>query len=372
MESIEERQALVFLSAVEGVGPARLHSVRNWAKQTGVGLCELVQNPENCPTLKAKDGLCDAVRTLRRKYSVAEYFSWVEDQAVVVVTANDEHYPTLLKHSAKHPLVLFCKGNISLLEELRPIAVVGTRRATPYGKRATVSLVNGLVKHGCSIISGFMYGIDTVAHQSAVNNRGHTIGVLGYGFGTPIFPSSHAQLFDYLLSEKALFITQFAPKVPALPAHFPMRNAVVAGMTLATIVVEAAEKSGTMITVSAALEEGRLVCAVPGPFDSEFSQGTKHLLNQGALLVTSAEDILVELGYLKTIRDANSSKKMLSKTSKLTSIQNVIVEALRSGTCQSDSLAEITKLPIVELTYELTDLEIQGIIEKSIEGWSLK
>jgi len=367
-----DKQALVYLAAVDGIGPVTQRKLIDWAGENRVTMHSIVQKPAQCPLISQKHKILDRIFQHKQQHSVESYWEWLAQEQIGILLSEDVEYPTLLKQVSDHPLVVYFRGEKALLQSKTPIAVIGTRRATAYGRRATQTIVSDLVRLGATIVSGFMYGIDTIAHQSAINNRGHTIGVLGYGFGTPIFPSSHAQLFDYLLSEKALFITQFAPKVPALPAHFPMRNAVVAGMTLATIVVEAAEKSGTMITVSAALEEGRLVCAVPGPFDSEFSQGTKHLLNQGALLVTSAEDILVELGYLKTIRDANSSKKMLSKTSKLTSIQNVIVEALRSGTCQSDSLAEITKLPIVELTYELTDLEIQGIIERSIEGWSLK
>ena len=175
------------------------------------------------------------------------------------------------------------------------IAVVGTRQVTDYGRKVTWELTQNLVKKGFVIVSGFMYGVDAIAHRSCVAAGGRTIAVLGYGLDAPYFPHSHATLAQEILESGGCLVSEFAPNTPAVPQNFPLRNRIVSGLSLGVLVTEAAKHSGSLITARLAVEQGREVFAIPGPIDSPYSEGTKELVNMGAKLVTSVEDIVEEL-----------------------------------------------------------------------------
>ncbi len=180
---------------------------------------------------------------------------------------------------------------------LPTIAIVGTRQITPYGRYVTQQFTKELVAAGFVIVSGFMYGVDAVAHETCIDNGGKTIAVLGYGLDAPYYPRSHALLAKKLLAHGSCLVSEYAPHVHAHASHFPRRNRIVSGLSLGVLVTEAAVRSGTMITARLAAEQGREVFAVPGPFDSLYSEGTKELVNQGAKLVTSIHDIVDELHF---------------------------------------------------------------------------
>ncbi len=174
------------------------------------------------------------------------------------------------------------------------IAVVGTRHVTDYGRKVTYSLARDLATAGFTIVSGFMYGVDAIAHGAAIDAGGKTIGVLGFGFDY-MYPKSHASLAKRMLETGNTLVTEFEPEVPAMPQNFPRRNRIVSGLCLGVVVTEAAKNSGSMITARLAVEQGREVFAVPGPIDSLYSEGTKELINLGAKLVTNVSDIVDEL-----------------------------------------------------------------------------
>lgn len=203
--------------------------------------------------------------------------------------------PPLLKEIPDPPTVLYVRGTIPDWERLC-IAVVGTRQITEYGTKVTASITRQLIEKGCIIISGFMYGVDAVAHETALAHDGTTVGVLGFGFDF-MYPETHRALASAMIESGNCLITEFAPWQSPTRWTFPRRNRIVSGLSQAIVVTEAARKSGTKITVTFALEQGRDVFAVPGPIDSPFSDGTKELINSGATLVTSGDDILEELGF---------------------------------------------------------------------------
>lgn len=200
----------------------------------------------------------------------------------------------LLSQIPDPPTHLHIRGTLPD-QTLPTIAVVGTRHITPYGRKVTRDLTSALVRVGFVIVSGFMYGVDAVAHETTIEAGGKTIAVLGYGLDAPYYPASHARLADRILASGGCLVSEYAATEPARPENFPRRNRIVSGLSLGVLVTEAAKKSGSLITARLAGEQGREVFAVPGPIGSRYSEGTKELVNLGAKLVTRVEDILEDI-----------------------------------------------------------------------------
>jgi DNA processing protein len=211
----------------------------------------------------------------------------------IALCLEDPDYPSLLKEISDPPHVLYAQGNIELLNSFS-VAMVGSRAATAYGKRAAFTLARDLVKAGATVVSGLAMGVDSEAHRGALSELGATIGVLGCGLDVT-YPRQNANLYEEI-RKKGLLLTEYPLGTRPDAFRFPARNRIIAGLSRGVVVVEAAKKSGSLITAEMALEEGREVFAVPGQIDSFKSSGAHWLLQQGAKLVQSADDILVECG----------------------------------------------------------------------------
>ncbi|MDT3415037.1 DNA processing protein [Brevibacillus aydinogluensis] len=205
----------------------------------------------------------------------------------------EEAFPPLLRNIPDPPLALFYRGDVSLLKQ-PAIGVVGARKPTAYGRAACRHLVKQLAQTGMVIVSGLAYGIDAEAHRAALDAGAPTVGVMGCGIDQ-VYPVFHRRLYAEIGSS-GLLLSEYPPGTPAKPGLFPERNRIISGLSLGVLVVEAAERSGSLITADCALEQGREVFAVPGPIFSEVSAGPHNLLKQGAKLVTNAADVLDELG----------------------------------------------------------------------------
>lgn len=215
-----------------------------------------------------------------------------KDNHIRVITIFDSDYPPLLKHIYEPPWVLYAKGNIDLLSSLKIISIVGTRQPTKEGIESLRRLIPPLVADGWVIVSGLAVGIDTQAHEIAIENGGNTIAVIAGGFNH-IYPKQNKKLAKRLMDDH-LILSEHPPHVRPQKWHFPLRNRIISGISLGTVVVQAKEKSGSLITASLALEQGREVFAVPGPIFLEQSKGPNMLIQQGAKLVHSASDIFEE------------------------------------------------------------------------------
>jgi DNA processing protein len=224
---------------------------------------------------------------------IIEQIRQYEKSGIRVLTIFDENYPSLLKEIYQPPWLLFAKGDISLLEKLPKLAVVGSRQATQYGKSAIRLLFPPLVDKGVVIVSGLANGIDTLAHEYAMKNGGHTIAVIAGGFNH-IYPKGNAHLASELM-ETQLIVSEYPPDTKPLRWHFPARNRIISGMSNGTFIIEAKRKSGSLITANYALNEGREVFSLPGSIFNPYSQGTNDLIQQGAKLVVQSGDILEEL-----------------------------------------------------------------------------
>ncbi|WP_413381651.1 DNA-processing protein DprA [Alkalihalobacillus sp. 1P02AB] len=220
---------------------------------------------------------------------VVEFLAKYQIEAITMI---DEDYPLLLKEIYDPPLVLYTIGKKELLKR-KMIAAVGTRQPTQLGKRSVALLLPPLIEQNWTIISGLAKGIDAIAHQATIKAGGKTIAVLGSGFFHP-YPKENLSLYEYIKKEQ-LVISEYPPYCPPKRWQFPARNRIISGLSYGVIVVEAKEKSGSLITADQALEQGREVFAVPGPIYESQSLGTNYLIQQGAKLVVNANDILNEL-----------------------------------------------------------------------------
>jgi DNA processing protein len=219
-----------------------------------------------------------------------------KEQNIHLITIFDQSYPTLLKQIFDPPWVLYAMGDLSIVHERKQVSVVGTRMPTMYGYQVMDSLIPPLIEDNWSIVSGMAEGIDTRAHQIAIDKGGRTIAVLGSGFNF-IYPKSNRKLVEIIKSEH-LLLSEYPPHTKPQRWYFPMRNRIISGLTKGTIVVEAKDKSGSLITADQALHQGRDVFAVPGSIHSTSSVGTNKLIQQGAKLVLSHMDILEELEFV--------------------------------------------------------------------------
>lgn len=213
-----------------------------------------------------------------------------DKQYCKIITIFDHNYPQLLKEISDAPLILYVIGNISLLKRLPNISVIGTRIPSENAWDKLELITTPLIKRGWVIVSGFARGIDSLAHKLALNYDGATIAVLGHGFNY-LYPRENKGLFE-LIKSRGLIITEYPPHIPPKRYHFPERNRIISGLTLATLVIEAKVRSGTLITVNQALEQGRDVYAVPDSPLLVEAEGCHELIRDGATIVTKAEHIL--------------------------------------------------------------------------------
>jgi DNA processing protein len=278
-----------------------------------------------------------------------------------VITQTDRLFPQLLLQIPDPPPFLFAKGRPDFI--IPAVAVVGSRKATSYGLTTTRKLCEGLAAHGITVVSGMAKGIDTAAHQSTLAAGGHTVAVLGTGLNY-VYPAENLKLFNRM-AEKGAVVTEFWSNDRPDAHHFPMRNRVISGMTLGTVVVEAAKRSGSLITARLAAEQGREVFAVPGNVHAATTQGTHNLIQQGAKLVHCVEDILEELGTGfeqpdKPLEKKNSELK--KDRPALPSELEPVFRAIGAYPVHIDELSRLLNMDVGKLTSALIQLEINGLI----------
>lgn len=283
--------------------------------------------------------------------------NWCQANEVYCLSIVDPLFPPLLKEIATPPTLLFVRGDVGLLS-LPQIAIVGSRNATASGLNIASEFARMLAGSGFAITSGMALGIDGAAHIGALKT-GKTVAVLGTGLDV-VYPRQHHELYQQILDNSGVIISEFLPGTPPLPANFPRRNRVISGLSLGTMVVEAAIRSGSLITAKYAMEQGREVFAVPGSIHNVLSKGSHHLLKQGATLVESAQDIVEQLGGMLAYTEMESS------SNKIGSDENgSLLAALGFDPVDIDTLVERTRLPVATLNHQLILLELEGAIESS-------
>ena len=309
-----------------------------------------------------------ALRFFKELFSVEAYGEHLAQQKVMAILCGDVFYPDLLTTIPDYPVVLFALGNVHptgpLLQPL-PIAIVGTRRMSSYGRVATEKITTELVIAGATIVSGFMYGVDMVAHRTALREGGSSIGVLGFGFEHLSW--GQQRISQEFLEAGNVLLSEYAPATPASKGTFPMRNRIVAGLSRAVIVTEAPSKSGTFITVQCAIDYHREVGVMPGPVTHPGSEGTKKLINEGAKLVITAQDILEEVGIKVevTVKAAEGcSARKMTHLPHLNQLEQQIVLYLRHQFLSFDQLQHELHVAPHTLAKSLSSLELKRVIQR--------
>jgi len=233
----------------------------------------------------------------RRQTDLDRQMERMERGLIKIILIEDKEYPKLLKEIDSPPIILYIKGRMEVLKRAS-LTVVGTRKMTEYGRRATERLVGGLVKKGLVIVSGLARGVDGWAHRVCLGNKGETIAVLGNGLDR-VYPREHKGLADQIIVSGGAVMTEYPLDYPIERFNFPQRDRILAGLSLGTLVIEGGVKSGTKITANMAADYGREVFCVPGSIESEVSKGTAELIQTGAKLVVRAEDVLEEISLPK-------------------------------------------------------------------------
>lgn len=272
---------------------------------------------------------------------------------------DDVEYPQILQEIADPPIVFYVQGRIELLTTLC-LAMVGSRAATSYGKRCSFTLARDLATAGITVVSGLASGVDSEAHGGALSVQGATIGVLGCGLDV-VYPKHNSKLYDQIRRD-GLLVTEYPLGTKPDGFRFPARNRIIAGLSRGVVVVEAARKSGSLITAEMAIDEGRDVFAVPGQIDSLKSDGTHWLLQQGAQLVQSAADICAEIGAGSSVKqvEEGSQERILSM---LDPISAELLAAIDVYPCSRNDLIAKSGLGSAKVAEVLLLLELEGLVE---------
>lgn len=274
---------------------------------------------------------------------------------IKVITEDSDAYPPLLREIADPPQQLYVRGNIALLKHEPMLAVVGSRKASVYGKNCVEKLLTPVVRLGVPLVSGLAYGIDAAAHRVCVQHEQPTIAVLGSGVDDEsIYPKINLKLVHSIIVGGGAVISEYEPGTIPYLGHFPARNRVIAGLTMATLIIQAAQRSGSLITARLALESGRDVWVVPGAINDPLSVGTNQLIKDGAAVITSPDDILTLLGF--------DAAEQLPAAANLTDSQQKIYDAISAEPIHIDDVAEATTLPAPVITAELLQLELAGVV----------
>ena len=390
-----ETISLIHLNMIQGVGPKTVQVLRDV-----FGSAERALQAKS-DELGKIDRLTPAMRDLLRRkpvqYPIERELELIQEYGCQVLTLYDTAYPALLKEIDTPPIVLYIRGELTPEDSLS-LALVGSRDAKDYGRKASYRLSYQLAQRGLTIVSGLAKGIDTAAHRGALESGGRTVAVMGSGLSF-VYPATNTDLAEKITESGAL-ISEFPMETKPKPNNFPRRNRIISGLTLGTVVVEASNRSGALITARLAGEQGREVFAVPGEIFSELSTGTHKLINNGAKLVNTVDDLLNELPRhaVSRIQSAASASPMpeaetepaqqapvvetraserasaqpveveqppqITPPPDLTPDERTVFDAIEDPASHIDTIVRATQLPIGQVSSVLLMLELKGVVQQ--------
>ena len=353
------------LCLVSGVGPRILTELIARFEAPGAVLAATTAQ------LQQVDGvghrLAQAIVEAREKIDAATELAACHQADIQIITRSAEAYPRLLQEIPDPPGILFLQGKLQAADALA-IAVVGSRNATRYGLTQAQRIAAGLAQAGITVVAGLARGIDAAAHRAALGAGGRTLAVMGGGL-LKIYPPEHAELAGEI-REQGCLISEMPPHFVATRHSFPRRNRIISGLTLGTLVVEAAERSGALITARQAMEQNRDVFAIPGPVDSRNAKGCHALIRDGAVLVESVDDILDALGPLVEENQREDGRAIRHPAElQLNSNETSVLQAIGSEPTLIDQIVQQTKLPTQRVLSTLSVLEVRKLISRLPGGF---
>jgi DNA processing protein len=297
----------------------------------------------------------------RKNFDIEKYFDRLRSYNIKVTTIFDTDFPKNLRDLDGAPMILYYKGVLDSLKT-NSVAIVGTRRMTSYGREVTERFSSGLGNLGVTIISGLARGVDTAAHKACLSVNGKTVAVLGNGLDT-VYPPENTELTKAIIKSGGAIISEYPLGYPALPVNFAIRNRIVSGLSDAVIVIEGAEKSGTLLTAGHAAEQGKTVFAVPGQITSPLSAAPLYLLKNGAKIASSVKDILDELDFQIKV-DKEKIQEIIPDTPE----EANLLQILENEPLHLDELVRISGRKTSEISARLTIMEMKGMVKNLGQG----
>lgn len=347
---------LLALHSIDGLGPIRLKAILNYFKDPKLAWegreveYKQIGIPKNTVELLFET---------RKKLEPEKYAENISKSGIKWLSIFDENYPKSLAQIYDPPTLFYYKGEI-LPADQNAIAVVGTRKMTGYGRTVTADFTKQFVMAGLTIISGLARGVDSCAHLQALESGGRTIAVLGGGLNH-IFPSENTRLAEKIAAGPGAIISEFPPDYPSLPGNFPSRNRIIAGLSKAVLVTEAAANSGSLITARCAVEYGIDVFAVPGPVTSSLSRGPINLIQDGAQAVFDASEVLAEMGI-------SNKPKTPTPDFKLSEDEQKVLQILENENMHLDEIGRVLNFSSAKTSALLLKMEILGLVSSLSSG----
>jgi DNA processing protein len=347
----------LFFSLIQSIGPRRFKKIYSY-----FGSLKDAYQADFMDFLKAglEEKVIHEIFQIKKEIDLEKEWQKLEKEKINITTIKDENYPPLLKEIYDPPAVLYWQGQFIRPTEFL-FAVVGTRKPSLYGQQATSALVKPLAQYKITIVSGLALGIDALAHQATLESNGRTVAVLGSGVNQ-IHPRTNYRLAEKILKKGGLILSEFPLDSPPLKPHFPQRNRIISGLCLGTLIIEAPEKSGALITARYALEQNREVFCVPGSIFSENSLGPNNLIKMGARPVTSCADILDALN-LERAPEFQENQIISPDTAE----EEIVLKILGREPMHIDKIIEESKLKPSIINSCLTLMEMKGKV-KNIGG----
>ncbi len=350
----DERLYWVGFNHIKGIGAVRTRKLLDFFGKLSTAWQAPFQS------LKAA-GLPDkAIESLKQKritLDLEKNWDSINQKGIQILTWLDEDYPRHLREIDQPPPVIYYKGQI-LPQDDWAVSIVGTRRVTVYGRQITHDTALYLAGNRITVVSGLARGVDAIAHQAAIEAGGRTIAVLGSGVDV-IYPPEHKKLADAIIQQGAI-VSDYPPGTAPEGSNFPPRNRIIAGLSRATIVIEAGEKSGALITAKFSIDQGRDVFAVPGSILSPMSKGTNNLIQNGAIPLTNPKDVLETLNYSQIIAHQAAREILTSNP-----LETRILQALSHEPVHVDEICVKLDLPVGEVTAALTMMELKGMVQQT-------
>ncbi len=364
-----DREAYIILNIISGIGPARVKSLcEHFGSVSGI----LQASPGE---LKSVQGigitLAEAISSWKTDLDHESEMQLAERAGVQIITLADDEYPSILKEVHDAPLCLYVRGQMPSDNDFM-LGVVGSRRITNYGRSMSEHLSRAAVYAGWTVVSGLAYGTDAVAHRTVVDAGGRTIAVLGGGLAR-IFPQDHIPLAKSIIDGGGAVISEFPMEFAPNRRSFPMRNRIISGLSKGVVVIEAGTTSGALITAKFALDQGRLIFAVPGQADNPQARGCNSLIKQGAKLTETFDDIMEEFEFLpefsrqknyKVVADQAVTDEVEEHGLKLTEDEGRIIGLLKNGDASADSLVAETGMGAGKLLSLLMKMEMKKLISQ--------
>jgi DNA processing protein len=355
-----ELECWLILNKISVIGPIRFKRLLDF-----FGTAEKVLSASETELLQVEGIERKIASTIVAEREEIDIYKETEEAAkdgIKIIAAFMGEYPQTLKTIYDYPPVLYIKGQIKESDAVS-VAVVGTRNVTSYGKNACEYISRELVNSGITVISGLARGVDTIAHKTALDEKGRTIAVLGNGLANH-YPPENRKLEDKIIESGAI-ISEFSMHVKPDKHNFPRRNRLISGLSLGAVIVEADEKSGALITAKYAIEQGRDVFAIPGNIFSKYSKGPHKLIKQGAKLVETVDDIISEINVLKSLVEKTKKNfKIIKENKNLSKESELVSDAINFEPIHIDLLAEKTKMPIEKISVVLLGLVMDGFVSE--------